>query len=87
MSMARKITVCFTALSMGVVGLVAPAQATVVSTEQMVATAPVSGSVHAAELAALFDRQDVVQALTSRGVDVAAERARVAALADRRRSA
>jgi hypothetical protein len=86
MTLARSltVTVCAFSLSMTTLAAVAqvPTSSAVLNTEQVAALAQNATLGHQQRLASLFDRDDVVAALQERGVDVAAARARVAALTD-----
>ena len=84
MSLRRRALASVLAASITFVGTAQTAQAAMVGTEQLAGTAtttaPASGA--QARLADLLQREDVVRALTERGVSVDAARERVAALTD-----
>ncbi len=69
-------------VAVGHATLLAPAQAAMVSTEQVAAQAAPAPSPARARLAAALDRADLQAALQQRGLDVEQARARLAALTD-----
>jgi hypothetical protein len=63
-------------------GALQSAQAALIGTEAVAAAQPAAQSDARAQVLAQLDRPDLVQALTERGVDIDAARARVASLDD-----
>lgn len=86
MSLRRRALASILAASITFVGTGQTAQAAMVGTEQLAGasntTAPAAQGDAQARLADLLQRDDVVRALTERGVSVDAARERVAALTD-----
>ena len=84
MSLRRRVLASVLAASITFVGTAQTAQAAIVGTEQLAGTATTTASAGEAQarLADLLPREDVVRAVTERGVSVDAARERVAALTD-----
>ncbi len=84
MSLRRRVLASVLAASITFVGTAQTAQAAMVGTEQLAGSAAgaVATSDAPARLAQLLQRDDVVRALTERGVSVEAARERVASLTD-----
>ncbi len=82
-SMVRRAVTSALVVSMSFAGWTAPAHAAVIGTEAAVSAGPSAAAMSGqARLQAVLSRADVIEILTSRGVDPDAARARAAALSD-----
>ena len=80
--LSKRMTACVLAASLVTVGSVQSAQAAVIGTDAVVAAQKMPPGALQAQLHALLDRNEAVEALHARGVDVQAAQARIASLSD-----
>ncbi len=78
----KRLTACVLAASLMTVGTVQSAQAAVIGTDAVVAAQKAPAGAVQAQLHAVLDRHEAIEALQARGVDVQAAQARIASLSD-----